>query len=141
MDNNPDSTPDLILYSFNLKNNLLSAQLSPDLGSDHLAMMININLKQIPEELLRKITYELHRCNIKKVNREVADFIKENDTKLIDEDYIRNSNNTVSCSIKKNTPIYKHHIVLQELSPHIINLIISNMTTPKKQKLMPGMKT
>lgn len=123
MDNNPDSTPDLILYSSNLKNNLLDVELIPDLGSNHLGMMISLDLEEIPEEIPRKTIYKFHACKIKKVNREVLEFIKENDTMQIDEDYITNFNNTLSNSIKKNTPIAKYHMALHELPPYIINLI------------------
>ena len=46
MENNADSTPDLILFTNNLKKNIKKVETHPDIGSDHLAIEITIDLQQ-----------------------------------------------------------------------------------------------
>lgn len=123
MDNNPDSTPDLLLYSSNLENNIKDILLVPDLGSDHLAMLITLDLDTITEETVERKTLQFKKCKINKVNEEMNNFINSHKQTNMNEDYITLFNNKLSECILKYTPTTKHHPFLHVLPPFIVNMI------------------
>ncbi|KAG5892722.1 hypothetical protein JTB14_001094 [Gonioctena quinquepunctata] len=58
MQNNPDSTPGIILYTYNLENSISKVETLADLGSDNLAIQLSIDLdRDVPEENEYKINY------------------------------------------------------------------------------------
>lgn len=123
MNNNPDSTPDIILHTSNLKNNVTEIELTPDLGSDHLAMMIELDLEKPIQEEQGSFTYNFNKCNIKKLNKAMEEYIEQNRDKSIDEEMIELFNEKLSNTIKANTPTISHTHYLHELPPYIIKLI------------------
>lgn len=74
MPNNGDTTPDLIVYSRNLKNNFEKVEVVPDLGADHLAIQISFNLATVsnPENHSDQEKYRFYKCDIDNVNQQMV---------------------------------------------------------------------
>lgn len=123
MEGNEDTTPDLILYSRNIKQNISKIQISPDLGSDHLAFVIEFDMDIEPEYTEQRIAYNYKMSKITKIDKEMEKFIEENGNTPLSEPYIESFNKKLSESIKKHTPKIKRHPFLHELPPYIIKLI------------------
>lgn len=123
MDGNEDSTPDLILYTNNIKQNILKIELITDLGSDHLGMIIDVDLNIEPETQTEKVIYDYKRCKMEIINKETELFVEQNKNTHINEHYIQSFNIFLSESIKKNTPRITRHPFLHELPPYIVKLI------------------
>lgn len=83
MPHNNDTTPDIILYTSNIENNILNVEETPDLGSDHLAFKISIDLQKNTQhkDILR---YNFHKTNIKKVNENMLAYLQNAESKEID---------------------------------------------------------
>lgn len=123
MSNNQDSTPDLLLYTENIKSNIVKVELIPDLAPDHLGMVVDIDMQLEPHEQTEKITYNYKLSNILKINKELELFIENNENTPFSEQYIEDFNRKLSETIRKHTPVKKRHIFLHELPPYIIKLI------------------
>ena len=121
MANNPSSTPDIMLVSSNLKNNIIKIELIPDLCSDHLAIEVTVdpNITPIRSEVEPKYNFE--KCDIGKVNTELMEFVYHNGE--ISQNNISEFQNVLSTSIKNNSPQYKTKYYCQKLPPFIISLI------------------
>lgn len=123
MPNNPDSTPDLVLHTSNISNNILGVELLPDIGSDHLSIKIEFDLKKtaVHNEPITK--YKYSNCNTDKVNYEIKRFIEDNENKVLSPELISNFNVTLKNSIAANTPKLNTQFYTHELPPFIIQLI------------------
>lgn len=119
MPNNVDSTPDIILYSGNIKANIKNVENITDLGSDHLGFKIDIDnhTPSVEEENSR---YNLNSTNIEIVNNIRAKFTE---THEVNKENIAKFNKILSKAITDNTPVKKIKYYTQELPPHIITLI------------------
>lgn len=60
MANNPDSTPYRVIYTENIKNNIVTVETHPDLGTEYDAIEITNDLQR------RIIEQEIIKKNIKK---------------------------------------------------------------------------
>lgn len=123
MNNNPDSTPDLVFYSANLCNTIKDIELVTDLGSDHLAMMITLNLLIQPEATPERRTLQYDKCEIDKVSEDMSQFINTHRYTKMNETYISLFNKGLSASILRHTPVKRYHPFLHELPPFIIRMI------------------
>lgn len=122
MPNNRDTTPDIILHTNNITNNITQVELTADLGSDHLGFKLKLDLQQItPIEVIRK--YSFNKCNIDKVNEKMATYINENKEVALTNESILKFNETLSNSIIQNTPTVAINHYSHELPPYIIRLI------------------
>lgn len=122
MANNPDSTPDIILYTKNIQNNISYIDTVPDIGSDHLGFEIKIDTKApTNEEIHYKIN--ISKCNIQSVNSRMRRFLHQNKNQPMCENYITEFNNELSRAILEETPKSKQREYLTELPPYIIRLI------------------
>lgn len=125
MDNNPDSTPDIILCTENIKNHL-SASVIPDLTSDHLAIELILDcITQVntSPETKRK-NYNL--CNIQKVNEELILYISQNihTTTTSISEFLE----TLSQLTEKYSPTTKQKYLLHTLPPYILRMIKKEKT-------------
>lgn len=123
MDNNQDSTPDIILHSANLKDNIKKVELTTDLGSDHLAILVDFDFEATPIEEPKTVSYNYSKSNIKQINRRMEEFIEERKQLEIDILHIETFNEYLSETIKSNTPMIPHKNYHQELPPYIVKLI------------------
>lgn len=122
MPNNRDTTPDIILHTKNITNNIKQVELISDLGSDHLGFKIQFDLiLNIPDEEI--IKYNLNKCNIDKINEEMMSYINSNREIALTKANISKFNYTLSDSIIRNTPKVKINHYSHELPPFIIKLI------------------
>lgn len=121
MANNEDSTPDLLLHTQNIREDI-EVELTPDLASDHLAFIVKIagNTTDMPIFYVEKPNYA--KTNTEAINREMTDFIKETEGK-INKDNIHNFNRKLTNSITANTPLMKTNPYRHELPSFIIKLI------------------
>lgn len=127
MPNNPDSTPDILLYTKNIKQNFSKVDIIPDIGSDHLAIYVEFDLQTVPLLYQPEIKYNFTKCDIEKVNTLMLRHISINET--INTDSITSFNQKLSQAILDNTPTYDTKYYTHELPPFIISLI------KKKRKL------
>lgn len=121
MPNNEDTTPDLILYSSNLKNNFKSVAVVPDLGSDHLAIQIKFDMQNTPIAQSNTPIYKFHKCDLKLVNEKMMRFIDE--TQEINRDHITGFNTNLSKIILDHTPKSESNFYSYELPPFIVKQI------------------
>lgn len=70
MKNNPDSTPDIILCTNNIKNHISTTAI-PDLTSDHLAIELIIDLSTPLNSIPDSIIKNNYRCDMKEFNNEL----------------------------------------------------------------------
>lgn len=75
MENNPNSTPDAILYTKNIQPNIKFIELTPDLGSDHLALEFTLDLDATPTEYPQENIFLYDKCNIDEVNQQMCQWI------------------------------------------------------------------
>lgn len=123
MENNNDTTPDIILYSQNLKNNFQSVVLTPDLGSDHLAMHIQFKLDS-PPTIFQPITkFDFKKSNVEKINCEVMAFIETKQNEVNNIDDVNQFNRTLKQIIHANTPKIETQYYSHTLPPFIIKMI------------------
>lgn len=123
MPNNNDTTPDLILHTKNISNNLRKIDVLPDIGADHLSIMISFDSQNaiIPEDPITK--YKFFKCNIDAVNEEIIQYIDLIQNTEITLDTITNFNSKLQESILHNTPSSQQHQFTHELPPYIVKLI------------------
>lgn len=120
MPNNPSSTPDILLCTENIKNNI-TVDLTPDLGSDHLAMEISFDMQLYPANTNKNIMLNINKCNIEAVNKELSAFISQKAN--ISENYIEEFNTKLSKLILDNSPPLKEKTYNYTLPPFILRLI------------------
>lgn len=123
MQNNNDTTPDVMLYSKNLKNNFQRVDLTPDLGSDHLAFHIQFKLNRPATNIPPKIKYNFKKSNMEKINKDLKEFIesKRNEVNSIDD--INQFNLQLKQIIQNNTPTLETQHYSHKLPPFIIRMI------------------
>lgn len=122
MPNNNDTTPDLILHTANITNNILKVEETPDLGSDHLGLIITLDLQKAIQsnEVLR---YNFSKMDIKKINSGMLSFLEHSEHLEITSQQISNFNTRLTSLILENTPKTKYNYYTHELPPYIICLI------------------
>ena len=121
MTNNPDSSPDLILYTENMKKNI-SIQTVTDIGSDHLGFEIVVDIKKaILEEQLYKIN--TNKCNTTNLNQKLSAFLLDNRNTSMSETFIEDFDNKLSKTVLEESPKTKITHYIYELPPYIIGLI------------------
>lgn len=121
MANNPSSTPDVILCTKNIKNNI-NTVLTPDLGSDHLAILWSLDIKLPPQkECIGEIRYNLEKCNMDVVNREMQTFLQVQEE--MSEPFIEKFNKKLTEVVQQNSPKFKNKFFNYDLPPFIIALI------------------
>lgn len=121
MENNPDSTPDLLMCTRNIKDNIQNVSLTPDLGSDHLGIEFSLDTKKEPEEYTQETKSLYDKCNTEEVNRRILELIDPQAE--ITPEYISFFHNTLSKIIIEETPTLKKQYFSQTLPPYIIRLI------------------
>lgn len=119
--NDNDTTPDMIIYSSNLTNIFNKVELVPDLGSDHLAIHLQLKLTATIDIEDIPTKYRYHKCNIERVNTEMKKYLEN--LGEINERHITNFNNTLAKIILANTPKFKRQYYNYELPPFIIRVI------------------
>ncbi|KAL3281592.1 hypothetical protein HHI36_004799 [Cryptolaemus montrouzieri] len=123
MDNNPDSTPHLILHTTNLAKNITKVDVLPDLGSDHLALLIEFDLEEEPKEDPKRVTLNFRKCRMDKVNEDMIKFIGQGGNQAINEDHISRLNNTLAENIRRNCPTTTQRFFPNELPVFIVSII------------------
>lgn len=120
MPNNHDSTPDILLFTNNLKHNLQNINVNPDLGSDHLSITFDL-VTNIPimDEPFSQIN--LKSCNFEKVNDIMLQFIHNENT--INENLVETFNSSLHNAIKNSCKSINKKHYTHELPPFIIKLI------------------
>lgn len=140
MQNNPDSTPDLIFYTKNLENSITTIITTPDICSDHLAIQIDVNMKTLPP-IEDDIKINLKKCNINKVNQELLELVLHNPQP--NENSIKKFNNCISEAVTKHSPKFRKNCHIYQLPPFIIRLIKNKRKMYREYKLNqnPDFKT
>lgn len=137
MENNADSTPDLILFTNNLEKNIKKVETHPDIGSDHLAIEITIDLQAtITEEEETTINY--HNCNMEKVNDIMKAYIREIQRHQLDKDTIKIFHEKLSQTIIEQSPIKRRKYYQYELPPFIVRLIKNKRKMYREYKSNPN---
>lgn len=113
MENNPDSTPDRFLCTKNILNNLKNIELTPDLGSDHLAIKFSLDLECSPMPYPIETKYNFSACKVKKINEKMCGVIKSETP--ITPDYIAWFTEQLSDTILAQTPVGYHN---QKIPPY-----------------------
>lgn len=122
MPNNEDTTPDLILYSANLKNNIKRAEVIADLGADHLGIQLFFDMEAaLTTYSYNHVKYKFQKCDIDQVNAQIGNSINKNPT--INKAYISEFNSRLSDIILENTPKTSGGFHKYELPPFIIKQI------------------
>lgn len=142
MPHNNDSTPDIILHTANISANILSVEETPDLGSDHLGLVLSLDLQKptLHSEIQK---YNFLKTEMNKVNEGMLSYLQQIEHLEINRQQISNFNSRLTSLILENTPKTKYVYHTQKLPPYIICLI------KKKRKLYreyrehgePGLKT
>ncbi|KAL3273277.1 hypothetical protein HHI36_014731 [Cryptolaemus montrouzieri] len=75
MPNNEDTTPDLILFSPNMKNFIENIDVIPDLGSEHLSIILSLNV-----DITMKLDkfYCFRKANMENINKRLENYININ---------------------------------------------------------------
>ncbi|XP_045460096.1 uncharacterized protein LOC123670624 isoform X1 [Harmonia axyridis] len=123
LENNPDSTRDLLFYPTNLRKNIKNVDLAADLGSDHLSMVITLDMQSQPDNIKGKKSLQFDKCKLDRVNQDMKQFIDLHKNSRIDENYISLFNEELSDCIVRYTFLKTHHPFLHELPPYIIKMI------------------
>lgn len=121
MPNNEDSTPDLILYTNNLKNNFKKVTVIPDLGADHLGIQIQFDMQSPPTPCAQSTKFKFHRCKVDRVNAEIVNYISSN--REVNKDHINEFATKLAKSILANSPRSENKYYTYELPPFIIKQI------------------
>nr|CAI5841033.1 unnamed protein product [Callosobruchus analis] len=102
MENNEDTTSDLLFYTSNLDNTIERVVLLPDLRSDHLALHVTLNLEtSINTEQVVK--YNFRKCNMEAVNMEMKDFVDSAENMPVEANSINNFCNKLQDTILKTS--------------------------------------
>lgn len=118
---NRDSTPDILLYSSNIKDVIREVEIFPDLGSDHLSMKILLDLECLVTPFQPPVRYNFAKTNIKKVNQTLLNYVVKNDA--MDAENIDKFNLCLSEAIVKNSPVQVDNFYSHKLPPFILQLI------------------
>ena len=119
--NNPSTTPDLLLCMVNILNNFIEVDLTPDLGSDHLAILIKFELQKVPSNETDIFYHNIGGCNMDPVNEIMFDYISN--IHEISPLYIQDFNSKLNKVILENSPIQKKTFFNYQLPPFILKLI------------------
>lgn len=122
MTNNPDSTPDRVLYTRNIKNNISSIVTHPDLGTEHDTIEIIFELHSTITEN-EPLKRNLKGCNINILNEKMETYLNNTNNEPITEEKITHFNTTLSQLVIESSPILKKKYYVHELPPYIIKMI------------------
>lgn len=121
MQHNNDSTPDIVLHTSNIKNNL-KVELTPDLCSDHLSLHISLD-NQRPVVHNRLMRYNFAKTDINKINSTMTEYVNVRQEQEINEEIITQFNSKLAESFIENTPLKEIKYYTHELPPFIMQLI------------------
>ncbi|KAL3281447.1 hypothetical protein HHI36_004656 [Cryptolaemus montrouzieri] len=99
--------PELILHTKNLKENILKVESIPDLRSDHLHMILKLDLEKSTTAECKILRYNYDKCDMKKVNKDMAVYVGEHNVLTSEED-ITTFNQKLSKSIRRNYMNFHH---------------------------------
>lgn len=137
MPNNIDSTPDLIFITKNLIKNVKETKVLPDLGADHLAINIVIDLDKQPEETVITQKYQFHKCDTDRVNTKLSSYLEIVENEEITRDKITQFNRQIADAILQNTPKTKIKFYNYYLPPYIVSLIKKKRKQYRQYRLNP----
>ena len=130
MSNNPDSTPDRLYSTANLKDVIKDIKLVSDIGSDHLGIQFSLKMHLVVTPSPHcNFKYNLNKTNLKLVNEQVTNYVKNLKNDNITTKDIDKFQNLVTDTIKDNSPKLIHTFFKHKLPNYIIVLI------KKKRKL------
>lgn len=121
MEHNPNSTPDLLFCTRNIRNLITQVEVVPDLCSDHLSILIHVNSTSKVPKPIPMVTKNYNLCNVKTVNSAMKDYIEKNPTITVDT--ISTFNKRLKESIDKASPSITAKHYNFPLPPFIIRLI------------------
>lgn len=123
MPNNNDTTPDILLYTENIKNNILQVQITPDLCSDHLGFKITIDMQK-PIKQKKLFKYNFLKTDIAQVNTDMISYLDSQGVMYeINEVHIAEFNQELSRTVINNTPKSEIKYYTENLPPFILQLI------------------
>ncbi|XP_066157777.1 uncharacterized protein [Euwallacea fornicatus] len=123
MPQNPDSTPDILLHTMNLRDNVKNINLTNELGSDHLSITFNIDLNQIqhtpqtPMNTSNKLN--LNRTNTDQVKNYIDNYISSQSEPIT----IDQLQAQISLAVQKFTPELKRSYYAHTLPKFVLKLI------------------
>lgn len=119
---NNDTTPDLLLHTENIRNNILKVDVIPDLCSDHLSLKITFDLQRTvtTSHILR---YNFNKTNIEKINETMTSFVNNHNNQDLSPEMISRFNTELAQAILQYTPKSETRFYTHELPPFIIQLI------------------
>lgn len=123
MPNNRDTTPDLVFCTKNIRNNLINIEVIPDIGADHLSIILTLNTGTPVTQPPSIEKYNFNKADIEKINQEITAFLDSHADTPMTEELIENFNIKLSDIVTRNTPKNKHTFYLHELPPFIIRQI------------------
>jgi hypothetical protein len=123
MENNPSTTPDVLLYSRNIASSIEDVQLTSDLCSDHLAMVVRMNMQISPQDDQEIHKIDIKNCKIDEVNKEMLTRVTIWQNEAINPARIREFSETLSSLVEKNSPVRKINFYRSQLPPFILSLI------------------
>ena len=123
MPNNVDCTPDVILQTNNIRQNITKIDVLPDIGSDHLSLLIHFDLQKPIAHATPTVKYKFNKCNVEKVNEEMLYYLESTRQNEISPETITNFNNKLMNVTLKNTPTNTNQCFTHKLPPYIIKLI------------------
>ncbi|KAL3286653.1 hypothetical protein HHI36_001152, partial [Cryptolaemus montrouzieri] len=140
MPNNEDTMPDLILFSPNMKNFIESIDVIPDLGSEHLSIILSLNV-----DITMKLDkfYCFRKANMENINKRLENYININRLVPISPNTISDFLKTLEETVLDNTPKTTRTYGTHELPPFIISLIKTKrrMYREYRQNPSPEIKT
>lgn len=122
MANNRDTTPDLIFCTQNITNAITKLELIPDLGSDHLSIILSINTINPIISATTK-TPNFNKSDIAKINTEMNLLLDTFSTSFMNQELITTFNEGFSTIIQSNTPKQNKNFFIQQLPPFIVQQI------------------
>lgn len=121
MAHNDDTTPDLIVHSTNITNNINNVEVIPDLGSDHLSIKFELDLNVPIIKIPAPPKYNINKCNTENVTMDIENYIITHNT--INHQTFKSFHNTLTQSITNNSPKIKQAFYTYTLPPYIIKMI------------------
>lgn len=135
MTNNADSTPDLIIYSNNISNNICEVDCLPDLGSDHLSIKLTIDFEQPLNFAQQHRNLNFKKANIARINADIMKYLESVSQLPITPFIIDQFNDKLSEAVLHNSPSFTKPSFNYTLPPYIVKLI------KQKRKLYRQYKT
>lgn len=120
MPNNRDTTPDLIFCTENIRTDIASLEVIPDIGSDHLAILLTLDTSNLTRQCASPKEQNFTQADVQKINQDINCFLEHQNT-TIREHLIEVFNNKLAATIVDNTPKQKRQPFLHTLPPFIIN--------------------